>query len=66
MYTFSDPTNTKCQQIQKFKNYAFGQLKLSDASYFMIGYGPYSNNLHMYKLTLTPSKIPPFLERRVY
>ena len=56
MYMFSNPTNAQCQQIIMFKYYAYGQLKLSDATYFIIGYDPSNYNLHMYKLTLATSK----------
>ena len=49
---FSSPATSQCQQIPNFNAFVFGQLKLSDNNYFMIGYdalSPYS--LHFYKHT---------------
>ena len=49
---FSSPSSTACQQISNFLNYAFGQLKISDSSMFMLGYHPSSSyQLHLYKHT---------------
>ena len=54
MYLFSTSASSQCQQIPNlgYFGYAYGQLKLSDNSFFMNGYHPSSPYpLHMYKLT---------------
>ena len=49
---FSSPSSSACQQISNFAQYAFGQLKISDSSMFMLGYNPFSpNQLYLYKHT---------------
>ena len=49
---FSSPSNSGCQQISNFKSYAYGQLKVSDSSMFMLGSDPLSPyQLHLYKHT---------------
>ena len=49
---FSSPSNSGCQQIPNFSQYAYGQLKTSDSSMFMIGSDPLSPyQLHLYKHT---------------
>ena len=50
MYLFS-PSTSQCQEISNFYQYAYGQLKLSDTTLFMLGYDPSSYNLHLYKHT---------------
>ena len=49
---FSSPSSSGCQQISNFISYAYGQLKISDSSIFMLGVhasSPYQ--LHFYKHT---------------
>ena len=49
---FSSPSSSGCQQIFNFYQYAWGQLKISDSSMFMLGVDPSSPyQLHLYKLT---------------
>ena len=49
---FSSLSISGCQQISKFSNYAFGQLKISDSSMFILGREPLSPyQLHLYKHT---------------
>ena len=51
-YLFSSPTTSQWQQIPNFNAYVYGQLKLSDNNYFMIGYDPLSPySLHFYRHT---------------
>ena len=51
-YLFSSPSSSGCQQISNFYRYAYGQLKISDSSIFMLGRDPLSPfNLHLYKHT---------------
>ena len=50
-YLFSTPSTSQCQLIPNFKDYAFGQLKLSDESFYMLGYHSSTTSLHLYKLT---------------
>ena len=48
---FSSPTSSECQQIN-FSTYAYGQLKISDSTMFMLGVDPSSPyQLHLYKHT---------------
>ena len=52
MYLYSSPSTADCQQITNFKDYAYGQLQLSDNSFFMLGSdlsSPYP--LHLYKFS---------------
>ena len=51
MYLFSSSSSAQWQQIAKFGNYAYGQLKLSDTIFFMLGSDPSSYDLHFYKLS---------------
>ena len=49
---FSSPSSSECQHISNIKDYANGQLKISDSSMFMLGVdqsSPYQ--LHLYKHT---------------
>ena len=49
---FSSPSSSACQQISNFNYNAFGQLKISDSSMFMLGVDPSSPyHLHLYKHT---------------
>ena len=49
---FSSPSSSGCQQIPNFYRYAWGQLKISDFSMFMLGVDPSSPyQLHLYKHT---------------
>ena len=49
---FSSPSSSGCQQISNFNGYAWGQLKISDSSMFMLGVDPSSPyQLHLYKHT---------------
>ena len=49
---FSSPSSSACQEISNLAQYAFGQLKISDSSMFMLGYHPSSPyQLHLYKHT---------------
>ena len=49
---FSSPSSSGCQQISNFYQYAWGQLKISDSSMFMLGVDPSSPyQLHLYKHT---------------
>ena len=49
---FSSPSNSGCQQISNFRLSAYGQLKISDSSMFMLGSDPLSPyQLHLYKHT---------------
>ena len=49
---FSSPSSSGCQQIFNFYQYAYGQLKVSDSSMFMLGRDPSSPyQLHLYKHT---------------
>ena len=49
---FSFPSSSGCQQISNFNQYAWGQLKISDSSTFMLGVDPSSPyQLHLYKHT---------------
>ena len=49
---FSSPSTSQCQQISNFYQYAYGQLKISDFSMFMLGVDPSSPyQLHLYKHT---------------
>ena len=49
---FSSPSSSGCQLITNFSSYAYGQLKISDSSMFMLGSDPSSPyQLHLYKHT---------------
>ena len=49
---FSSSSGSGCQQISNFYQYAYGQLKVSDSSMFMLGVDPSSPyQLHLYKHT---------------
>ena len=51
-HLFSSTSTYQCQQISNFQSYAFGQIKLSDSIFFMLGYHPSSPYpLHLYKFT---------------
>ena len=51
-YLFSSPSSSVCQQISNFNGYAYGQLKISDSSMFVLGVHPSSPyQLHLYKHT---------------
>ena len=51
-YLFSSPSSSGCQQISNFNSYAYGQLKISDSSMYMLGVDPSSPyQLHLYKHT---------------
>ena len=52
-YLYSSPSSTQCQQIFNFQNYAFGQLKISDTSFFFLGNDPLSFHLHLYRFTFS-------------
>ena len=41
-YIFSSPTTSQCQKFSTFSYYAFGQLKLSDTTLFILGTNPAS------------------------
>ena len=49
---FSSPSSSDCQQISNSIQFAYGQLKISDSSMFMIGKDlPSPYQLHLYKYT---------------
>ena len=49
---FSSSSSSGCQQIPNFNGFAYGQLKISDSSMFMLGSHPSSPyQLHLYKHT---------------
>ena len=49
---FSSPSSSGCQQISNFNIFAYGQLKLSDSSMFLLGIHPAASyQLHLYKCT---------------
>ena len=51
-YLFTIPTTSQCQKITNIKYYLFGQIKLSEVSFFMLGTDPSApGNLHIYKHT---------------
>ena len=51
-YLFTSPTTTQCQKIIDVQSFLYGQIKLSEVSFFMIGLGyPAPNSLHIYKHT---------------
>ena len=50
---FSSPLSSQCQTINSFAGNAFGQLKISDTTFFMNGKDPINYNLHMYKFTFS-------------
>ena len=51
-YLFSSPSSSGCQQISNFLYFAYGQLKISDSSMFVLGVQPSSPyQLHLYKHT---------------
>ena len=51
---FSSPSSSGCQQISNFNLFAYGQLKISDSSMFMLGSDPSSPyQLHLYKHTFS-------------
>ena len=52
-YLFSSSTSAQCQKIIKFSNNAYGQLKLSDTSFFLLGNDPSTFVLHMYRITFS-------------
>ena len=58
MYLFSSSTSVQWQIFDNFNFYSYGQLKLSDTSFFVLGYDPLpTSSLHLYRLTfssLTP------------
>ena len=49
-YLYSTPTSSQCQKLTNFSSHAYGQLKLSDTTFFLIGLDPSSYDLHLYKL----------------
>ena len=51
-YQFSSSTTCQCQQITGIQNYLFGQLKLSDDSFFMLSNDP-SYTLHLFKIAFS-------------
>ena len=52
MYQFSSSSQSYCQVITNFNSFAYGQLRLSDLSFFMLGSDTSSSgNLHLYSLT---------------
>ena len=49
---FSSPSSSACQQISNFNGFAYGQLKISDSSIFLLGVDPSSPyQAHLYKHT---------------
>ena len=49
---FSSSSNSGCQQLSNLNQYAYGQLKISDSSMFMLGVEiSNSDKLHFYKHT---------------
>ena len=49
---FSSPSSSECQKISNFIGDAYGKLKISDSSMFMLGVDPSSPyQLHLYKHT---------------
>ena len=51
LWKFLFSASAQCQVISSLSTYAFGQLKLSDADYFFIGFDASTNDLHFYKVT---------------
>ena len=50
----SSPSSSGCQKFSNFNLFAYGQLKLSDSSMFMVGLHPSSPyQLHLYKHTFS-------------
>ena len=57
-YLFSSPTSCQCQQITNFFQNAYGQLKLSDTTFFMLGVHPSPTyQLHLYKLSFSNTSL---------
>ena len=51
-YLFTSSTTSQCQQLINAQQYLYGQIKLSEVTFFMLGYHPSSPyNLHIYKHT---------------
>ena len=51
-YLFSSSTSSQCQKMSNLASFAFGQLKLSDTSFFLLkNQPPYPYSLHFYKIT---------------
>ena len=51
-YLLSTLSSCSCYQISNFSGFAYGQLRLSDTSFFMLGFNPSpSFKLHFYKYT---------------
>ena len=48
-YLYSTPASSQWQKLTNFSSYAYGQLKLSDTTFFLIGLDPSSYDLHLYK-----------------
>ena len=53
MYLFASSSDSWWQKISNFYFYAFGQLKLSDSTFYFHGYDPSSGDLHQYKFTFS-------------
>ena len=52
-FLFSTPTTAQCQQFPNLSGFTYGYLKLSDTSFFLLGYDPTSFNLHLYRATFS-------------
>ena len=51
MYLFVSSTVSQCQQITNFNSYGYGQLRLAETEFFMLGVDPLSPYiLHLYKI----------------
>ena len=54
-YLFASTSTAQCQSIPNFQSFAFGALKLSDTSFFVLSNSPSTFSLHIYKLTFSSS-----------
>ena len=52
-YLFAASTTSQWQQLTNFKSFAYGSLKLSDNTFFMLGTDPSNYSLQIYKLTFS-------------
>ena len=63
VYLFSS-SSLQCQQLSNFSQFAFGQLKITDSSLFLIGCHPTSYNLNLYKLTFS-NTVPDWVNKLI-
>ena len=54
MYIFATTSSSLCQEISNISYYTYGQMKLSDTTFYMLGIDIFTpRNLHFYKLTFS-------------